>query len=30
VQRLRGKVEDDPAQPRMIRTVRGAGYKLTP
>jgi len=28
VQRLRGKVEDDPAHPRLIRTVRGAGYKL--
>lgn len=30
VQRLRAKVEDDPAQPHLIRTVRGAGYKLTP
>ncbi|RAO05262.1 Sporulation initiation phosphotransferase [Micromonospora saelicesensis] len=29
VQRLRAKVEDDPAQPRLIRTVRGAGYKLS-
>jgi two-component system response regulator MtrA len=29
VQRLRAKVEDDPANPRLIRTVRGAGYKLT-
>ena len=29
VQRLRAKVEDDPASPRLIRTVRGAGYKLT-
>lgn len=29
VQRLRAKVEDDPARPRLIRTVRGAGYKLT-
>lgn len=29
VQRLRAKIEDDPAQPRLIRTVRGAGYKLT-
>jgi len=28
VQRLRAKVEDDPAHPRMIQTVRGAGYKL--
>ncbi|MET8525205.1 response regulator transcription factor [Micromonospora sp. NPDC005172] len=29
VQRLRAKVEDDPAHPRRIRTVRGAGYKLS-
>jgi two-component system response regulator MtrA len=29
VQRLRAKVEDDPARPRLIRTVRGAGYKLS-
>jgi two-component system response regulator MtrA len=28
VQRLRAKVEDDPGAPRLIRTVRGAGYKL--
>jgi two-component system response regulator MtrA len=28
VQRLRAKVEDDPARPRLIRTVRGVGYKL--
>jgi two-component system, OmpR family, response regulator MtrA len=28
VQRLRAKVEQDPANPRLIRTVRGAGYKL--
>ncbi len=28
VQRLRAKIEDDPANPRLIRTVRGAGYKL--
>jgi two-component system response regulator MtrA len=28
VQRLRSKVEDDPARPGLIRTVRGAGYKL--
>ena len=25
---LAAKVEDDPAHPRLIRTVRGAGYKL--
>ncbi|MDQ3641433.1 MAG: response regulator transcription factor [Actinomycetota bacterium] len=30
VQRLRAKVEDHPAQPRLIRTVRGLGYKLVP
>jgi two-component system response regulator MtrA len=29
VQRLRAKIEDDPDHPQMIRTVRGAGYKLT-
>jgi two-component system, OmpR family, response regulator MtrA len=29
VQRLRAKVEDDPAHPRLIRTVRGVGYKLS-
>ncbi|MCZ7437283.1 response regulator transcription factor [Micromonospora sp. WMMC241] len=28
VQRLRAKVEDDPHAPALIRTVRGAGYKL--
>jgi two-component system, OmpR family, response regulator MtrA len=27
VQRLRAKVEDDPSRPRLILTVRGAGYK---
>jgi two-component system response regulator MtrA len=30
VQRLRAKVEADPANPRLIRTVRGVGYKLAP
>ncbi|MEH0983050.1 response regulator transcription factor [Micromonospora sp. CPCC 205556] len=29
VQRLRAKVEDDPATPRLVRTVRGVGYKLS-
>ncbi|MFJ6168170.1 response regulator [Micromonospora orduensis] len=29
VQRLRAKVEDDPAHPTLVRTVRGAGYKLS-
>jgi two-component system response regulator MtrA len=28
VQRLRAKVEDDPAQPALIRTVRGVGYRM--
>jgi len=28
VQRLRAKVEEDPAHPRLIRTVRGVGYRL--
>jgi len=27
IQRLRGKVEADPAAPELIQTVRGAGYK---
>ena len=28
VQRLRGKVEDDPKEPRLIKTVRGVGYRF--
>jgi len=28
VRRLRGKIEADPARPRYIQTVRGAGYRL--
>ncbi|MFJ4775721.1 response regulator transcription factor [Streptomyces sp. NPDC088762] len=28
VRRLRGKVEDDPANPQLIRTVWGAGYRF--
>ncbi len=28
VQRLRAKIEDDPARPRLISTVRGVGYRL--
>jgi two-component system response regulator MtrA len=28
VQRLRGKIEDDPAQPKLIQTVRGVGYRF--
>lgn len=30
IRRLRTKVEDDPANPRHILTVRGMGYKLVP
>jgi DNA-binding response OmpR family regulator len=30
VRRLRTKVEDDPANPRHVATVRGLGYKLQP
>lgn len=29
VQRLRAKIEADPARPELVRTVRGVGYKLT-
>jgi DNA-binding response OmpR family regulator len=28
IQRLRAKVEDDPGHPRVIKTVRGFGYRL--
>lgn len=28
VQRLRAKIEEDPAEPRLLLTVRGAGYKV--
>lgn len=28
VRRLRGKIEDDPGDPRLVQTVRGLGYKL--
>ncbi|WP_175408050.1 response regulator transcription factor [Streptomyces sp. TRM64462] len=30
VRRLRGKIEDDPARPRLIQTVWGAGYRFDP
>lgn len=30
INRLRGKIETDPARPDMIRTVWGVGYKFTP
>ncbi|MEV6590128.1 response regulator transcription factor [Streptomyces acidicola] len=30
VRRLRGKVEDDPGRPRLIRTVWGVGYRFDP
>jgi DNA-binding response OmpR family regulator len=29
VAQLRAKIEDDPAQPRFLRTIHGVGYKLT-
>ena len=28
VQRLRGKIEEDPKEPKLIRTVRGVGYRF--
>ena len=30
IQKLRALVEEDPKNPRMILTVRGAGYKIQP
>jgi len=30
VSRVRSKIEDDPRNPRMLKTVRGVGYMLTP
>ncbi len=30
IRRLRTKVEDDPARPQVVTTVRGIGYRLTP
>ena len=30
VQRLRAKVEEDPARPALVVTVRGVGYRLDP
>ena len=28
IKRLREKIEDDPASPKIIKTIRGIGYKL--
>ena len=28
IKRIREKIEDDPANPKIIQTVRGIGYKL--
>jgi two-component system, OmpR family, response regulator RegX3 len=28
IKRLRAKIEDDPAEPKLIHTIRGLGYKL--
>ena len=30
ITRLRRKIESDPKQPRVLQTVRGAGYMLAP
>lgn len=30
IRRLRTKIEDDPASPRYVQTVRGLGYKVVP
>lgn len=30
VRRLRAKIEDDPARPRLIQTVWGVGYRFEP
>jgi DNA-binding response OmpR family regulator len=30
VSRLRGKLQDDPRNPKLLKTIRGVGYMLTP
>jgi DNA-binding response OmpR family regulator len=30
VRRLRRRIEDDPAHPQWVRTVRGIGYRFEP
>ena len=30
VKRIRSRIEDDPANPELLATVRGLGYKMVP
>jgi len=30
IKRLRGKIEEDPSEPRLLLTIRGVGYKFQP
>jgi DNA-binding response OmpR family regulator len=30
VRRIREKIEDDPAEPRLLETVWGVGYRFSP
>lgn len=29
INRLRGKIEDDPSHPKLLQTVLGVGYRLS-